>query len=176
MRLSVGEGACLTVRSAGATMLLGGAPVSTLAIDARVEANGSLDWAPEPIISTSQSHHSQRTLISLAANAQLRWREVVVLGRSGESPGILGTSLRITRDQKPVLHNGLRLDAGMVQAGLGGARVLLTEVLIGGPPMQPFVTHQGQARAAVVALEPDVVLIQALGDSPDQVEALARQR
>jgi urease accessory protein len=63
-------------------------------------------------------------VVRLAADAHLHTRETVVLGRDGEQPGELTTTLHVTRDGHPVLRQTLTVTPEVLM----GKRVLATEL------------------------------------------------
>ena len=114
-------GASLTVRSAAASVLWSG--VSTeQELRVTVEPEADLVWWPEPVIATAECAHRQRAWVDLHPTSRLRWRELLVLGRQGESPGALESVLRITVDGIPLLHHGLTVASG--RPGWDGPAVL----------------------------------------------------
>lgn len=132
-RVEVGEGAKVQVRSMAATLALpgpGGAQ-STLAFDVRVGAGARLDWAPEPLIAARGANHAVLANLDLAEDAELTWREDVVLGRDDEEPGSVRSRTRITRAGRVVFDHefavGPRYPGSLGPAGTAGyRRVTLT--------------------------------------------------
>ncbi|WP_407672400.1 urease accessory protein UreD [Parafrankia discariae] len=99
----VGAGAHLVVRSVAATVALPGhgAGPSTFTVRAQVGPAAMLSFLPEPTVIARGARHRMITEITLAADARLRYREEIVLGRFGEPGGDLETSLRVELDQAP---------------------------------------------------------------------------
>jgi urease accessory protein len=89
IEVTVGPGAHLCVRTVAASLALPGphGAQSTLDVHATVAAGGSLRWLPEPLIAARGCDHVSRSLVDLALDASLTWREEVVCGRHGEEPG-----------------------------------------------------------------------------------------
>ena len=88
-RVDIGAGAKVEVRSIAAALALpgpGGAQ-STLAFDVRIGPGARLDWAPEPLIAVRGANHAVHANLDLAEDAELTWREDVVLGREDEESG-----------------------------------------------------------------------------------------
>ncbi len=171
-RVRVGAAATLTVRSVAASMVLPGTDESVLDIDVEVAEGAHLDWEPQALISVVASTHRQRTVIRLAPTATLRWRETLVLGRSGEEPGSLTSVLRVERGGDVVHHNELRIGADAPgwdgPAGLGGARAIISEIGIGAGDHRTDLLDPGgvdatagtpPARAAVLALGGDASVL-----------------
>lgn len=136
-RVDVGEGAKVEVRGVSASLALpgpGGAQ-STLACDVRVGPGGRLDWAPEPLIAVRGANHAIHVTVDLAEDAELVWREDVVLGRrAGEGPGSVRSRIRISRAGRVVLDHefavGPRYPGSLGPSGTAGyRRVTLTAEL-----------------------------------------------
>ncbi|KAA9150556.1 urease accessory protein UreD [Amycolatopsis acidicola] len=168
LRLSVrvGPGARLRLSGVAATLALAG--VSRFVVDVEVGCGGVLEYLPEPTVLTARARHTAEFRASLDEGAKLRAREVLVLGRSGERPGRLRSTQRITRGGEPLLHQ--TLDVGQLDsvAHLAGRRVLATELVVCEKQAEPAggdwwsVTPLARGGTLVTALAPDVVT--ALGD------------
>lgn len=132
LRIEVGEEADLHVVEPAGTVaydMRGGSGTWEVAVD--VAAGGTLIWDSEPFVAAAGSDTTWTARITLAEGARLRWRETLVLGRHGESPGRLRHSLAVhRRDGSPVLVDSLDLGPGSVGA-LGGHRVIGSTLLIG---------------------------------------------
>jgi urease accessory protein len=143
LSVRVGAGARLRLSGVAATLALPGHREggSSSIVDIEVESGGRLEYLPEPTVITARARHTSRLVASLAGDARLRTREVLVLGRTGERPGRLTSTQRVVRAGVPLLHQTVEigdpaLDAGV--ANLAGRRVLATEVLVGGEdPAEP---------------------------------------
>lgn len=107
--VEVGPEADLTVRTVAASVALDGrgASPSTLTVTARVEGRGRLRYEPAPLILSRAARHRVSTDIELAEDADVRWREEVVLGRHGEGPGSLELDLRADVAGRPLLRQQL---------------------------------------------------------------------
>lgn len=175
LEMQVGDGAQLCVRSVAATIVLPGPARSEVCIEAHVGPGGSLDWAPEPVISVAESDHAQRTTIELATGSELRWHESLVLGRTGERPGALCTSLRVVRHGRALTHQDLRLGRSACgwngPASIGDAGAVVSEVVVGAPAPSPLTVAEGSGRAGRFPIADDAVLRVALG--ADLAEATA---
>lgn len=174
--ISVGAGAHLVVRSVAATVALPGhgAGPSTFAVRARVGPAAALSFLPEPTVVARGARHRMITEITLAADASLRYREEILLGRFGEPGGDLETSLHVDVDQasrrRPLLRQELRLGPDVPgvagPAVLAGARAV-GSVLVAGPlPGLEPVTGSGSVGAgvALLPLAGPGVLVSALAD------------
>lgn len=130
LHVEVGTGASLALRSTAAMVALGdyGDVRSELLVDVEVDAGGELRWLPDPTIATAGCHHRSAVTIRLAAGARLVWRDEVVLGRHGESPGRLASRIEVEADGVPLLRQELRVGPGAPgwqgPAVTGGARAV----------------------------------------------------
>lgn len=137
LRVHIGPGARLLLRGTAATIALpgqrGGAGRTSVRME--IDAGGSVDYRPDATVVTARAEHRAELHADLAADARLRCREVLVLGRHGEPPGTLRTTTDLVRDGVPLLRQHLDLGPGRLAASachLAGARVLGTETLLGG--------------------------------------------
>jgi urease accessory protein len=132
-RVDIGPGARVEVCSSAASMALpgpGGAQ-STLRFDVEVGDGGRLAWAPEPLIAVRGANHAVTARLDVAEDAELLWREDIVLGREDEEPGSVRSRLRITRAGRVVFDHefavGPRYPGSLGPAGTAGyRRVTLT--------------------------------------------------
>jgi urease accessory protein len=182
MEVFVRAGASLTVRSAAAQLVLpgpAGAP-SASRVDAVVEAGGSLEWLPEPIVAVRGADHCATTSLTLDAGCDVTWREEVVLGRHQEAPGSVRLRLRVERGGELLVHNELGLGPLWPEwngpAGCGAARVV-SSVLVTGPRARELAASAELPPApgttgAVFALTPDAIAIIVLADRLDDARAL----
>lgn len=168
LRVRVGAEARLRVRGVAATVALPGSGTapSTSQIQVQVGAGAVLDWAPEPMILAAGSHHRAAVEVDLEPSAVLRWREIVVLGRHQETPGLLETTTRITRGGRAVLDQEHAWGTGAPMgwngpAGIGAARVVVSVLEVG---VVTDLSRPGP-NAASLAISPDVRLHLALGET-----------
>jgi urease accessory protein len=142
LTVRVGPGARLRLSGVAAMIALPGphdeASMST--VDIEIGAGGELEYLPEPTVVTARARHFSELRASLAAEARLRTREVLVLGRAGEEPGRLTVSQQVIRAGIPLLRQTLEigdaeLDASL--AHLAGRRVLATELIVGDEHREP---------------------------------------
>lgn len=112
VRVTVGQGARLTVRSVAATVALPGRATraSTSRWLVEVAAGGVLEVDCEPLIVAADADHTTTTEVTLEEGAALRLRERVQLGRAGEGgaarwSGVLRADLAGT----PLLRHRLAL-------------------------------------------------------------------
>ena len=140
VRVRVGAGARLAVRSVAATLVYPArdAAAACVRVVAEVADGGHLDLAPEPTIVCAGAELATTTHVALAGSATLRLLEEVVLGRANEPPGRWRGRTVVTRDGLPLLSHTLRSD--VLGAGPGEpARVVVTllEVAAAGPAEPP---------------------------------------
>ncbi len=131
----VGAGAMLQLCGIAATLALPGihGERSRTSIRFDIDVNGTVVFLPEPTVITARAAHSSLFTANLADTARLRYREVLVLGRVGESPGSLDSTVEVVRAGTPLLRQ--RIDIGdptltASSAYLAGHRVLATELLV----------------------------------------------
>jgi urease accessory protein len=176
-------GACLTVRSAAAQIVLPGpsGAASSWDVAADVGAGATLQWLPQPSVIAKGADHRMSASISLASGAQLVWREEVRLGRFDECAGSVVMSMRVDRDDHPLLRHevamGPRWPDAAGPAGIGPAVVVATVLLVGAPAVALFEVVNGAAawpaidgaRAGVFELASDVAMVAVLGRASEPV-------
>ncbi|MET9487278.1 urease accessory protein UreD [Nocardia sp. NPDC006630] len=127
IRITVGAGARLLVRSVAATIALPGRQTrkSLAHWHFEVAAGGELDFDPEPTVVAGGAEHETLTTVRLEEGARLRLRERVQIGRTGEDHGFWSGELRADIGDLPLLRH--RLDLGADAAtddALTGPRAL----------------------------------------------------
>jgi urease accessory protein len=175
--VTVAAGASLHLAAVAATVALPGpgtgGPPSSWRLRGRVGPGGSLVILGEPLVGAAGCHHVSHADIDLEGDARLVWREVLVPGRSHETPGDLTVGLRVTRDGTPVLEQELAVGPGvpgwdgpavlgwarcvgsLLRAGPGAWRPARAERLGAGGWLLPLAT-EGAAVATVVGDAPEV--------------------
>jgi urease accessory protein len=132
LTVEVGPGASLDLRGVAATLMLPGPTGLPSSSVVRFAVEGSVRYLPEPTVVTARARHTAVVEAELDSHAELSLREVLVLGRAGETAGTLSTSVRATRCGKPLLHQqlvvGSPLDSS--SAGLAGKRVVGTSLML----------------------------------------------
>jgi urease accessory protein len=171
LRLAVEAGARLVVRSAAASVARRGprgAP-SLLEVRATVEEGAWLCWLVEPTVVADGATHDAVSSLELAEGAGVWWREVTVLGRSGESGGRGRSWLAVDRAGRPAVRHELRFAADDPAlggpAGLGSARVVgtvLATVLAGSSAPGPLAGSSGTRVVVLPTVDPGLVLVQGL--------------
>ena len=155
IRLHVGAGCTLVLVPIAATVALPG--VSRLDLRASVEGVLALD--EPPLIVAEGAAVTRRTSLELAAGAVATVKDIVVLGRAGEGPGRLDSTLRATLDGTPLLHDALRIEPAAADAHVAlppGHRVIGTACLLGAPG-EPALAGPGALRRAT---GPDVPTVE----------------
>ena len=177
LSITVGEGARAAVGSVAATMVWPGAggERSTMSTVATVAAEGSLDLWLEPTVSVAGSWHRAATLVRLAGSATCRVVEEVVLGRTGECAGRLDLALRVERDGRVLAHHeewfGPDVPGASSSISVGGARHVLSAVLVGVEAGRSRVRVENGRALAWLPMQDDAVVIMAVGsDRPAVLE------
>ena len=160
----VEPGASLTVRTVAASIAQpspSGLP-SRFAVTARVGAGGSLRWLPEPGVAAVGAVHHADAVVDLAVDAELTWREEVILGRHGEPGGEWRSTLRVTRDGLPVLVQDTAYGGPLWASPAVGAgyRAAGSVVVVGADaPTEP---QAGDRWAVMPLAAPQAALVSAL--------------
>jgi urease accessory protein len=135
LTVRVGPGARLALSGVAATLALPGHRFEPSRFTLRLELaeRSAVEYLPEPTIVTGRARHESLLHAHLAAGAVLRCREMLVLGRDGERPGRLSSTIHVVRAGRPVLRQRLEIGDPVLDAGLAhlaGRRVLVTEIMI----------------------------------------------
>ncbi len=111
IRIVVGAGARLTVRSVAATIALPSAatPLSSAHWHFEIGEDAELDFDPEPTIIAGGAQHHALSTVRLASNARVRIRERVQIGRTGENSGAWRGDLIADVGDIPLLRHRLHL-------------------------------------------------------------------
>jgi urease accessory protein len=154
----VGKGARLEVCSAAASIVLGSLPgpgpgpsrpdrPSRLRITADVAEGGELVLTPGTVLLTRRGHHRSTTEVTVAEGGRLLARELLVLGRSGETGGTGSFQVRLDVGGRPAVRQTVRLDREPGTTGpavLAGARAL-GQLLVAGLEQVPNGTRGPRA-------------------------------
>ncbi len=135
VRVDVGPGVAVAVRSVAATMVYAARGVGTRwHTELHVAAGARVDWRPEPVILTARARHEARTVVHADADAELLLDEVLVLGRAGEVPGDLLSTLDVRVDAAPVLLTSIdtSIPRWSGPGGVDGASVVAHRLRLGG--------------------------------------------
>ncbi len=175
LRIQVGEGAELTMGSAGATVSQPGRPGSGAArwtVVADLEPGARLHWTPEPTVvcDGAELHASMRVRVAEGARALVC--EQVWLGRHGQLGGRYRGALSVDHAGRALLRHTTVLDGadpGLCgPGGTAGGRVMTT--LLGAgcepPPEDPVTGEREDVRWARHQLAGPGWLVVAVGSCP----------
>jgi urease accessory protein len=115
---------------------------AALAIGADLAEGAELVADPGALVVCHGSRIDVRVELVLAADAAVEWRELIVLGRTGEPPGRATLRWDVTRLGRPVLRQFVDLDPAAnpgltARAGITGGRRVLACALICDPRTAP---------------------------------------
>jgi urease accessory protein len=139
LRIAVGPGAVLRVRTAAASIALPGLDEleSVLRVSVTVGEGGRLEYLPEPVVVAAGARHATLVSVTLAAGAALVLRDEVLLGRHGEAGGTARSVLRVDYAGRPLLRQSLSVSgtdaASLGPAVLAGHRAVGTLLLVNEP-------------------------------------------
>ena len=153
-------GAKATLRATGASVAQGrGQPdAAALSIRADLAEGAELIADPGTLVVCRGSRTDVRVELTLGTSSAVEWRELIVLGRTGEPPGRATLRWDVTRLGRPVLRQFLDLDLGLT----AGRRVLAC-ALIAGQAMAPR-TVVASATAIAQRVDDHTLLITVLDD------------
>lgn len=122
LRISVGAGAFLRVRTAAASIALPGPDglESVFLVTIEVAAEARLEYLPEPVVLSAGARHATIIRATVAEGGSLLLRDEVLLGRHGEAGGASRTELRVSYAGRPLLRQSLEV-SGADSADLGPA-------------------------------------------------------
>jgi urease accessory protein len=144
--VDVEPGARLVLRGVAATIALpghrGGASRSLVRV--KLGKGATLEYLPEPTVVTARARHEAVFRAELAEGARLRVREITVLGRANEPPGLLDTTLDVRGNGTAIKQTSRLGDPALDRspAGLAGHRVLGTELLCWGQDLMGAVSGE----------------------------------
>lgn len=114
-----------------------------------------LRWLVEPAVATRGCRHRSTATIRLATGAVLVWREELVAGRAGESPGRFDMRLDVEREDRPLLRQELHIGpgaAGWASPAVLGASKASGMVVVVDPAAGPVAGAPVGDHAAVLPL------------------------
>jgi len=139
---------------------------ATLAIWAELAAGADLVADPGALIVCRGSRIDVRVELALGDGAAVEWRELIVLGRTGEPPGAATLRWDVTRLGRPVLRQFTDLDPGSGAAPAGrltaGRRVLACALIAG--PATAARTIAAAATAVAQRVDEQTLLVTVLDD------------
>ena len=163
--LTLEADAAATLTSVGALIAQGRGAGAASALHTRVVlgARAEVNAAPQPVVVCAGSRVALTVSIELDPTASVRWREILVLGRSDESAGAVSVEWDVRRGGRPLLRQRLDLTGAETWAGLlRGHRVLATELHAG--PRVHAQTVVRSDRAVVLRVDDHCELLTVLAD------------
>jgi urease accessory protein len=186
LRISVGAGAFLRVRTAAASIALPGPDglESVLRVTIDVEAGARMEYLPEPVVVSAGARHATIIRTTLAQGASLLLRDELLLGRHGETGGAARSVLNADYAGRPLLRQSLEVSGAdavaMGPALLAGHRAVGTALRVdpsavetldaGGEPAQASrvmsadAAPETEAAVAVMPLAGPGILVTALAN------------
>ncbi|GAA0929330.1 urease accessory protein UreD [Nonomuraea longicatena] len=107
LALDLAPGTTLELASIGSSLVLPGPGESLSRVTARVGAEASLTYTPEPVVLASGAVHRSLVRLEQSPAARVLWREELVLGRHGEPAGRCRTRFDATVAGRPLLRQDL---------------------------------------------------------------------
>ncbi|MEU0572094.1 urease accessory protein UreD [Nonomuraea sp. NPDC005983] len=132
LRLDLAPGTTLDVGSVAATLVLPGDGESSMRITATVGESAVLRFTPEPTVLAAGCAHRTHVQLALAENARVLWREELVFGRYGETPGRCHARFDATLAGRPLLRQEYTVGDPLLDrspAVYGDARCIGTALL-----------------------------------------------
>jgi len=166
LSLVLRPGARATLRAAGASVAQGGGGERTLAIRADLGQGADLIAEPGVLVACAGSRIEVRVEITLGAGAAVDWRELIVLGRTGEPAGQVTLRWDVTRGGEPVLRQFADLGPALYRGGRVLACALISD------PAASMRTAVESAVAVAQRLNDHTVLVSVLED--DAARAVRR--
>jgi urease accessory protein len=138
LSLRLRPGARATLRATGASLAQGRGRHRTAALSMRADLAEDADLIADPgaLILCRGGRVDVRLELALATGATVDWRELIVLGRTGEPPGQATLRWDVTRLGRPVLRQLVDL-TGPAPTGLTAGHRVLACALISGPALTP---------------------------------------
>jgi urease accessory protein len=168
IRLRLRPAARATLRATGASVAQGRTqPIpATLAIQAELGDGADLVADPGALVVCHGSRIDVRVELALGDGAAVEWRELIVLGRTGEPPGAATLRWDVTRLGRPVLRQFTDLDLGSEGAPAGrltaGRRVLACALITG--PATTARTIVATSTAVAQRVDEQTLLVTVLDD------------
>jgi urease accessory protein len=176
--LRLRPGARAALRATGASLAQGRdrGDAAALSIRADLAEGADLVADPGPLVVCQGSRVDVRVELALGAGAGVEWRELIVLGRTGEPSGRATLRWEVTRLGRPVLRQFVDLDpagdpALTTRAGLTAGRRVLACALIADPDGAPR-TVVASPTAVAQRVDDHTLLVTVLDD--DAASAVRR--
>lgn len=177
----VGDDARADIGSVSAGLVWPGADDawSSMVTTSDIGARADLVMWLEPTVSVVRSRHRATTTHRLAADATCRIVEEVALGRHGEPSGRLDLRLRVERGGAVLIDHADRFGPDVAGAGssvsVGGARHVLSAVVVGPPAGESRTCVESGRAAAWLPVAADAAVVFAVGaDRPAVLELVER--
>lgn len=134
----VGAGTSVAIGSIAATLAYPGVSgdESHFDITVSVGPGAALEWAPQPTVAVAGCrHHTSSAVVLADESSRLRWRDVIVRGRSGEPSGEMTQRLDVTRAGRALLRNEVSFgrDPMLDLVSVGDHRIVAGAVVVGEP-------------------------------------------
>jgi urease accessory protein len=166
LSLVLRPGARATLRAAGASVAQGGGGGRTLVIRAELGEGADLIAEPGTLVACAGSRVEVRVEVVLGRGAAVDWRELIVLGRTGEPAGQATLRWDVTRCGEPVLRQFADLGPALYRGGRVLACALISD------PASTVRTAVESAAAVAQRVNDHTVLVSVLED--DAARAVRR--
>jgi urease accessory protein len=183
LSLQLRAGARAALRAASASLAQGdGDGTGTLSVRADLADGADLVADPGALIVCRGGRVDVRLELALGTDVTLQWRELIVLGRTGEPAGAATLRWDVTRCGRPVLRQFVDLadPAWTAWPGLTASRRVLACALLAGPGGTPH-TVVASPTAIAQRLAGELLLVTVLSDDAaaaaqelDELSARAR--
>ena len=114
VRIVVESGAVLRIRTVAATLTLPGPTTQESQSIWTLEVAGQLDLDPQPMVVAASSRHLSSTRLAIDGSGEIKLRERIQIGRSGERQGFWSGSLHADVDGSALLRHRIELGRGSV--------------------------------------------------------------
>jgi len=138
---------------------------SRLAMDVILGEHAVLEADPGPLVVCAGARVDVQVAISMTASASVRWRELIVLGRTGAPPGAATIRWDVERDGRAVLRQYVDLTDPRFMAwpGLLAGRRVVASAFVAGPEVAASLVIAGPT-AMAQPLDRHALLITVLAD------------
>jgi urease accessory protein len=171
--LRLRPGARATLAATGASLAQGRGQGDAAALSIRADLADGADLVADPgtLVVCQGSRVDVRVELALGAGAAVEWRELIVLGRTGEPPGRATLRWDVTRLGRPVLRQFVDLGPEVLGSGpalaartglTAGRRVLACALLAGPASASPTVV--ASATAVAQRVDDHTLLVTVLDD------------
>ena len=167
LALCLRPGARAALQATGASLAQGRGVCEASALSFRVDlaAGASLFADPGALVVCAGSRVDVRLELTLGAGAAVEWRELIVLGRTGEAPGQVALRWDVTRAGRPVLRQLTDL-CGSAPLLTAGWRVLACALI--SDPGRAVSTVVGSATGVAQRVDERTLLASVLDDDANR--------